>query len=86
MCVFFCEQIINYKNENKKFTDITNSDHKNQMNQNSLDLLLYSDGVRLRKNNKKFWPVFLSLCELPLILRDSKSNKMIKGIYISKYV
>jgi hypothetical protein len=85
---FFCEKIINYKNENKKFTDITNSDHKNQMkaNQNSLDLLLYSDGVRLRKNNKKFWPVFLSLCELPLILRDSKSNKMIAGIYISKYV
>jgi hypothetical protein len=79
---FFYEQIKNYKNENKKFTDITNSGHKNKMNsnQNSLDLMLYSDGVRLRKNNKKFWPVFLSLCELPLILRDSKSNKIIAGI------
>ena len=31
---FFCEKIINYKNENKKFTDITNSDHKNKMNTN----------------------------------------------------
>ena len=33
------------------------------------------------KNNKKFWPVFLSLCDLPLILRDSKSNKIIAGLF-----
>ena len=43
--------------------------------------MLYSDGVKLRKNNKKFWPVFLSLCDLPLILRDSKSNKIIAGLF-----
>ena len=75
----FYKQILNYKMDIKGYYDITNSEHKK--NSNCIDLMLYSDGVKLRKNNKKFWPVFLSLCDLPLILRDSKSNKIIAGLF-----
>ena len=72
-----------YKEDTNKFADITNSQHNKNFDSayNYINLMLYSDGVRLRKNKKKFWPVFLSFGDLPLILRDSKSNKIIAGYF-----
>ena len=80
---YFYEQLMSYKVDFNKFADITNSFHTKKFNSdhNYINLMLYSDGVRLRKNKKKFWPVFLSFGDLPLILRDSKSNKIIAGYF-----
>ena len=33
------------------------------------------------KNKTKFWPVFASLVELPPIIRESKNNKLIAGVW-----
>ena len=44
--------------------------------------MIVSDGVRLANSSiAEFWPVFVSLVELPRQLRESKANKMIAGLW-----
>lgn len=82
---FFYPQILKKKLQDNISFDITNSSFYKSVNPDSeyLSLLIYSDGVQLRKNNKNFWPVFIGLCELPLALRDSKHNKIIAGKFFN---
>jgi hypothetical protein len=53
---YFYEQLMSYKEDTNKFADITNSQHNKNFDSahNYINLMLYSDGVRLRKNKKKF--------------------------------
>ena len=78
---FFFKQIVDHKSTLKDFMDITNSNHYLHVNQvdNIINLMCYTDGVALKNNKTTFWPVFLSICDLPLILRDSRLNKIIAG-------
>jgi hypothetical protein len=47
----------------------------------TLHLIICADGTPIRKSSKRkqFWPVILSLVELPRALRDSIKNKIICG-------
>jgi hypothetical protein len=47
--------------------------------------MVYTDGISLTNSNcKEFWPVFVSLVELPHQLRDSNKNKIIAGVWLGK--
>lgn len=44
--------------------------------------MLYTDGIQLAKSSRlNFWPVFVSVCELPPSIRESKRNKIIFGVW-----
>lgn len=80
----YYDQILDKKLNDKNYYDITNSNFYKKLNNENkyLNLMIYSDGVNLNNTNKHFWPVFLSICELPLGLRDSRHNKIIAGKYL----
>jgi hypothetical protein len=76
------KDISKYLGGNKTFLDIVETSHymkSNSDNTNMINLIIYTDGIKLNNNDKECWPVFLSICELPLSLRDSKYNKIIAG-------
>jgi hypothetical protein len=56
--------------------------YKKMAKENTLHLMVCADGTPIRKSSKmkEFWPVILSLIELPRSLRDSIKNKIISGI------
>ena len=60
------------------------SHYKNFDKSGGITLMLYSDGVQLANNNRHFWPVFATIVELPLIIRDSIKSKMIAGTWYGK--
>ena len=76
------QDISKYLDGNKSFLDIVETSHyikANTVDFNMINLIIYTDGIKLNNNDKECWPVFLSICELPLSLRDSKYNKIIAG-------
>jgi hypothetical protein len=81
----FYKDILSYSRSDNDFIDILDGEYYNEINreQSTVNLMIYSDGVQLSKSkiNKHCWPVFLSIVELPLQLRDSKKNKIIAGCY-----
>ena len=76
------KDISKYLGGNKTFLDIVETSHyrrANTVDSNIINMIIYTDGIKLNDSDKECWPVFLSICELPLSLRDSKYNKIIAG-------
>ena len=82
-----CNLITAYYKEIKQYNrkDLSNDLAHTEYNKsghlqgNHLNLILYTDGIQLTKNKKHFWPIILSIVELPKNIRDSKRNKVIAG-------
>lgn len=75
--------ILEYVNKERKFVDLIDGDrYKNIKEKNTLNFMIYSDGIKLADSSlSDYWPIFLSIVELPRSLRDSIRNKIIFGIY-----
>jgi hypothetical protein len=75
--------IIEYEKSEKNFIDLIESNYYvENHNQNSISLMIYTDGISVFKNpGKSIWPVFMKVCELPPQLRQSKLNTVICGVY-----
>ena len=82
-----CNLITAYYKEIKQYNrkDLSNDLAHTEYNKsrhlqgNHLNLILYTDCIQLTKNKKHFWPIILSIVELPKNIRDSKRNKVIAG-------
>ena len=75
----YFDNIIEFLNHKPDFIDLS-SNIKYDMDNLTLNLVLYTDGVQITKNPvKSIWPVFCSIVELPPILRNSNINKIICG-------
>lgn len=82
------ETIQVFLNEPKRYLDLTDGEYYASIKkQNTLHVIIYSDGTPIRKTTKKkqFWPVVIGLAELPLALRESIQNKIICGKFYSAY-
>jgi hypothetical protein len=78
----FFDSIHQHFSSQKSCLDIIDGEfYKSIANENTLNLMICADGTPIRNtsNKKEFWPVILSLVELPLPLRDSIKNKIICG-------
>ena len=78
----FFDSIQQHFTSQKSCLDIIDGEfYKSIANENTLNLMICADGTPIRNtsNKKEFWPVILSLVELPLPLRDSVKNKIICG-------
>jgi hypothetical protein len=78
----FFDSIHQHFSSQKGCLDIIDGEfYKSIANENTLNLMICADGTPIRNtsNKKEFWPVILSLVELPLPLRDSIKNKIICG-------
>lgn len=78
----YFETIQTYLSTRRESLDIIDgSYYRNLAKENKLHLIICSDGTPIRKSSKRkeFWPVIISLAELPRGLRDSIKNKIICG-------
>lgn len=78
----YFDTIQHYFSTKRSTLDIIDSEYyKSIAKENTLHLMICADGTPIRKSSKKkeFWPVILSLVELPRPLRDSVKNKVICG-------
>ena len=82
----YVDDIESYKIKRSNFKDLIDSDHYKYLNiSNQLTLMVYSDGISVSKSgSQNFWPVIVSLCELPITLRDSIKNKIVCGVWLGK--
>ena len=81
----YFDSIYKYCSSQRSFQDIIDGEFYKKINkENSLHLMICADGTPLRKSSKmkEFWPVILSLIELPRSLRDSIKNKIISGKFL----
>jgi hypothetical protein len=80
------EAIKNYSNEKRQNIDLIDGLYYSALKKaNTLHLMVFSDGTPIKKATyKQFWPVFVGICELPRILRESIRNKIISGIWFGK--
>ena len=79
----YYKEIKQYNRESRGSKDLAHTEYNKSrhLHDNHLNLILYTDGVQLTKNNKHFWPVILSIVELPKNIRDTKRNKVIAGCW-----
>jgi len=78
----YFETIQTYLSTRRESLDIIDGSYYRKLAKaNKLHLIICSDGTPIRKSSKRkeFWPVILSLAELPRGLRDSIKNKIICG-------
>jgi len=78
----YYKTIQSYLSKKRDFIDLCDGNYyKSIAKEETLHLIVCADGTPVRKTTKlkQFWPVVLSLCELPLSLRDSIKNKIICG-------
>jgi hypothetical protein len=80
------EVIKSYSNEKRQNIDLIDGLYYSALKkENTLHLMVFSDGTPIKKSTyKQFWPVFVGICELPRILRESFRNKIISGIWFGK--
>ena len=77
------DKITSLAKEKRNCVDLLDGEYYSKIKkENTLHLMIVSDGVRLANSSiAEFWPVFVSLVELPRHLRESKANKMIAGLW-----
>lgn len=80
------EIINNYFSSSREFMDLIDGKHyKNIKKENRLHLLIFTDGIEVVKSTRvNFWPVFVTLAELPFSLRQSIQGKIICGLWQGK--
>lgn len=80
------DSILSYVSKERHGFDIIDAEHYKRIRKNGyLNLIVYTDAIQLTKSNsKEFWPVLLSICELPQSLRDSIKNKLMFGVWLGK--
>ena len=76
----YYKQICQYLNGQRSFKDLIDGKCF-EKRWGTVNLIIYTDGIPIMKNKTKFWPVFASLVELPPIIRESKNNKLIAGVW-----
>lgn len=80
------DNITSYIDKERNFIDLIDGEYYKKIRKNGyVNLLIYTDGIQLIKSKSlQFWPVLLSICELPPKLRDSVKNKLIIGVWLGK--
>lgn len=71
------------KNTNvHKYYDLTDSSHYKMKEPETLQLMVYTDGLPItKKPSKSIWPVLCGLCDLPHTVRNTNRNKIIAGVW-----
>jgi hypothetical protein len=75
--------IIKHVSKKRCYIDLIDSPYyKNRAKPNCFNLILCTDGIQVTKNAaSSVWPVVLTIAELPSIIRNSKSTKIIAGVW-----
>lgn len=75
-----------YMRADRNILDLLDGSYYKKISENGfLHLMIFTDRIQITKsNNKQFWPVLLSLCEIPPKLRDSIENKLVFGVWIGE--
>jgi hypothetical protein len=73
----------------RRFVDIIDSEKYSSAHRtdqaNTINLIVYTDGVQVTNSSTiEVWPIVCSIIELPPIIRNSVSNKLIFGLWCGK--
>ena len=78
---FYYEQIMWMKTNELPFYDLTNNNFYDSR-ENYINLLLYVDGINVENSAKLcFWPVILSVIDVPPKIRNSICSNIIAGVW-----
>ena len=75
------DQISDFKSRKRNFFDLADSKFF-VSDENTINLMMYTDGLTLDKSNKKtIWPVICNIIDVPPSLRNSNRCKIICGVW-----
>lgn len=76
--------IIKFKASERNFFDLADSEFF-EKSMNSINLMLYTDGLSFDKSNKKtIWPVIGNILDVPPSLRNSNKCKIVCGVWFGE--